>query len=110
MPQCLHLYKGTHLLPKLLIAVRHTARQTQATLPGNFAQNGEYLRWNERQEEHVPFLKWRVFLPRVRLLNTMEGQSRKTQEKRGVCGLLAPLTDPFGAKQAEKTRLISSRF
>ena len=60
MPQCLHLYKGTHLLPKLLIAVRHTARQTQATLPGNFAQNGEYLRWNERQEEHVPFLKWRV--------------------------------------------------
>ena len=40
----------------------------------------------------------------------MEGQSRKTQEKCGVCGLLAPLTDLFGAKQAEKTRLISSRF
>jgi len=40
----------------------------------------------------------------------MGGQSRKTQEKCGVCGLLAPLTDPFGAKQAEKTRLISSRF
>ena len=46
----------------------------------------------------------------ARSIFEMEGQSRKTQEKCGVCGLLAPLTDPFGAKQAEKTRLISSRF
>ncbi len=40
----------------------------------------------------------------------MEGQSLKTQEKFGACVLLDPLLDPFGAKQTEKTRFISSRF
>ena len=40
----------------------------------------------------------------------MEDQSLKTQEKCGACVLLAPLLDPFGAKQTEKTRFISSRF
>lgn len=40
----------------------------------------------------------------------MEGQSLKTQEKCGACVLLDPLLDPFGAKQTEKTRFISSRF
>ena len=40
----------------------------------------------------------------------MEGQSLKTQGKCGACVLLAPLLDPFGAKQTEKTRFISSRF
>lgn len=40
----------------------------------------------------------------------MESQSLKTQEKCGACVLLDPLLDPFGAKQTEKTRFISSRF